>query len=112
MYLQHFADDENIYALYFSVVGLDDIEWIVVKYNLDNWNRQERLSRKEVETNETLTKILWNYDEGPKNMENVHIFKHPPNTHQKPRLVQFLKRYFSPTVIRSLIVSQTAVETL
>ncbi|RFN57795.1 hypothetical protein [Marixanthomonas ophiurae] len=74
LYQQKVEYDNDIYVLYFSMAGFDDMEWNIIKWNKDNWKAEERLSREELENNNDIEKILWNYDEADKNDENIQIF--------------------------------------
>jgi len=75
LFLQKIEYQSNVYVLYCSVAGFDDIEWHVVKWSKSIWNNSDRLSEKELQSQEQIQEIFWNYDEGPKNMENVRIFQ-------------------------------------
>lgn len=74
LYQQHIEYGENIYVLYFTIAGFDDVEWDIVKWNKNDWKNEDKLSRDKLESDSSLTKIFWNYDEGPKNMENIRLF--------------------------------------
>ena len=74
LYQQHIEYGANIYVLYFTIAGFDDVEWDIVKWNKSNWTNEDKLSRDRLESDSSLTKIFWNYDEGPKNMENIRLF--------------------------------------
>ena len=74
LYQQHIEYGENIYVLYFTIAGFDDVEWDIVKWNKSDWKNEDKLSRDRLESDSVLTKIFWNYDEGPKNMENIRLF--------------------------------------
>ena len=75
LFLQKIEHKSSVYVLYFSVAGYDDIEWHVVKWAKSKWDNSEKLSEKKIESQEFINEIFWNYDEGPKNMEGVKIFK-------------------------------------
>jgi len=73
-YLQDLKYKDKVYGLYFTVAGFDDIEFNLVGFDEDNWKGPVSLTRSEVEDEVNLNYILFNYDEGPKNLENVRIF--------------------------------------
>lgn len=69
----HFQDD--VYVLYFSVSGFDDVEFQIVKWKEQDWRKADRLSKDIIdEPDQKFVKVAFNYDEGPKNLENVRIF--------------------------------------
>jgi hypothetical protein len=74
LYQQHIVYNDDVYVLYFTLEGSDDIEWNVVKWKKDKWNNEDRLDRDFLKTDSLITKLFWNYDEGPKNIENIKIF--------------------------------------
>ena len=76
LYQEHVEYGNSVYVLYFTVAGFDDTEWDVIKWTKDEWtkNKSYRLNRKEIKNNKSVTKIFWNYDEGPKNLENIRLF--------------------------------------
>jgi hypothetical protein len=75
LFLQSLDFKDHKYALYFSVAGFDDVEYQILKWNKQDWQYSDKLSKKLVEQpNEKFKKIAFNYDEGPKNLENVKIF--------------------------------------
>ena len=74
LYQQHLEYDEHIFVLYFTIGGFDDVEWDIVKWNKSDWKSDDRLSPDKLKSDSSLTKIFWNYDEGPKNMENIRLF--------------------------------------
>ena len=74
LYMQSVTYADDIYVLYFSLVGFDDMTWTIVKYKLSQWKAEERLNKDDLKKNDDIEKILWNYDEGPKNMEDIRIF--------------------------------------
>jgi hypothetical protein len=74
LYQQHLEYGDNVYVLYFTIAGFDDVEWDIVKWNKSDWKNDDKLSRDKLKSDSSLTKIFWNYDEGPKNMENVRLF--------------------------------------
>ncbi|GHC66192.1 hypothetical protein [Ulvibacter litoralis] len=74
LYLQKVEYRNDIYVLYFSMAGFDDMEWNIMKWSKENWNAEERLNREELEKNNDVEKILWNYDEADKNTENIRVF--------------------------------------
>ncbi|MGV7107847.1 hypothetical protein [Flavobacterium sp. U410] len=74
LYQQHLEYGNNVYVLYFTIAGFDDVEWDIVKWNKSDWKNEDKLSRDKLQSGSTLKKIFWNYDEGPKNMENIRLF--------------------------------------
>ena len=74
--LQSLEYKRDVYALYFSVAGFDDVEFQILKWNKKNWKDDEKVDKRSVyeETNKDFEKIAFNYDEGPKNLENPKIF--------------------------------------
>ncbi len=74
LYQQKVAYNNDYYILYFTMAGFDDMQWDIIKMPKDSWNGKERLSREKVENNNLIEKIIFNYDEGPKNIENIRIF--------------------------------------
>jgi hypothetical protein len=74
LYQQHVEYDNNVFVLYFTIVGFDDVEWDIVKWNKKDWKNEDKLSREKLKSDSSLTKIFWNYDEGPKNMGNIRLF--------------------------------------
>ena len=84
---QQFIEYKNdVYVLYFSMAGFDDTEWQILKWKKAEWNKNDKIDKKLVknckfkfEDNETskecnFTPIAFNYDEGPKNLNDVKIF--------------------------------------
>jgi len=74
LYQQKVEYKDDIYVLYFTMAGFDDMEWSIYKWNKGDWKNEERLSREKAKKDSSVVKILWNYDEGPKNTENIRIF--------------------------------------
>lgn len=74
LFLQKIEFDDDIYALYFTISGFEDMQWNVFKWKKDNWKGEERLNENYVEENSFVEKIFWNYDEATKNRDNVRIF--------------------------------------
>lgn len=74
LYQQHIEYKDRVYVLYFTIAGFDDAEWDVVKWDKQDWKNEDRLSRDRLKADSSVTKIFWNYDEGPKNMENIRLF--------------------------------------
>lgn len=73
--LQTLNYKNDIYGLYFSVAGFDDIEFHILKWKKENWTNQDVVSKLIVDKpNQKFEKIAFNYDEGPKNIDNVRIF--------------------------------------
>lgn len=74
LYQQKVEYDNDYYILYFTMAGFDDMQWDIIKMPKNKWNGKERLSREKVEKDNTIEPILFNYDEGEKNTENIRIF--------------------------------------
>jgi len=75
LFLQSINFKDDIYVLYFSVAGFDDVEFQIVKWKKQDWLKSDKLSKDIVDKpNQNFQKIAFNYDEGPKNLENVRIF--------------------------------------
>ena len=75
--LQSLDYKDDVYAFYFSVAGFDDVEFQILKWNKKNWDCEEKVDKRSVyeeEKNKLFEKIVFNYDEGPKNLENPKIF--------------------------------------
>jgi len=73
--LQSLNFNNDVYSLYFSIAGFDDVEFQILKWKKENWNNEDRVSKITIdEPNQKFEKIAFNYDEGPKNIENVRIF--------------------------------------
>lgn len=75
LYLQSINFKDDIYVLYFSIAGFDDIEFQIVKWKKQDWLKSDKLSKNLVDkSNQKFQKVAFNYDEGPKNLENVKMF--------------------------------------
>ncbi len=74
LYQQHLKYNNNVYGLYFSMAGFDDIGWYIIKWDEKDWKNEERINLQQLEKSKKLKEIAYNYDEGPKNLENVNIF--------------------------------------
>lgn len=74
LYLQKLEYGNDIYVLYFTMAGYDDMQWDIIKWNKNNWKSEERLSRERAIKDTSIRKILWNYDEADKNLENIRLF--------------------------------------
>ncbi|MGJ8683958.1 MAG: hypothetical protein ACSHWW_05005 [Nonlabens sp.] len=74
LYLQHVIHKENVYVLFFSLAGFDDMSWDIVKFTKENYQVHERFRDFNGVDEKSFKHILSNYDEGPKNDENVRIF--------------------------------------
>jgi len=75
LFLQSINFKDDIYVLYFSVAGFDDVEFQIVKWKKQDWHNSDKLSKDIIDKpNQKFQKIAFNYDEGPKNLENVKIF--------------------------------------
>ncbi len=74
LYQQKVEYNNDYYILYFTMTGFDDMQWYIIKMPKGKWNRKERLSKEKVKKDNTIKPILFNYDEGVKNTENIRIF--------------------------------------
>jgi len=74
LYKQKVEYGNDFYVLYFTMAGFDDMEWNIVKWKKEKWKGEERLDRERLKTDNDIEKILWNYDEAGKNLENIRIF--------------------------------------
>ena len=75
LFLQDINYKDDIYVLYFSVAGFDDVEFQIVKWKKQNSLKSDKLSKDIIDKpNQKFQKIAFNYDEGPKNLENVKMF--------------------------------------
>ena len=86
LFQQFIEYQDDVYVLYFSMAGFDDIEWQILKWKKEEWNKNDKIDKKLVENckfkfedNETSKEcnfkpIAFNYDEGPKNLNDVKIF--------------------------------------
>lgn len=86
LFQQYIEYKNDVYVLYFSMAGFDDTEWQILKWRKQDWDRSDKIDLRLVENcklkfdkNEkkkecNFTPIAFNYDEGPKNLENVKIF--------------------------------------
>ncbi|MDG1332359.1 MAG: hypothetical protein P8P74_08505 [Crocinitomicaceae bacterium] len=74
LFMQKLDYEEDIYVLYFSLVGFDDMEWSIFKWEKDSWKNEEKLKSDRIGSDTTVSRILWNYDEATKNLENIRIF--------------------------------------
>ncbi|MDI1321922.1 MAG: hypothetical protein PSV36_04185 [Algoriphagus sp.] len=75
LYLQSINFKDDIYVLYFSVAGFDDVEFQIVKWKKQDWLKSDKLSKDIIDkANQKFQKVAFNYDEGPKNLENIKMF--------------------------------------
>jgi hypothetical protein len=75
LFLQSISFKDDIYVLYFSVAGFDDIEFQIVKWKKQDWLKSGKLSKEIMDKpNQKFQMVAFNYDEGPKNRENVRMF--------------------------------------
>ena len=75
LFLQSINFKDDIYVLYFSVPGFDDVEFQIVKWKKQDWLKADKLSKDIIDKpNQKFQKVAFNYDEGPKNIENVKMF--------------------------------------
>jgi|SRR5690554_374862 len=75
LFLQSINFKDDIYVLYFSVAGFDDVEFQIVKWKKQDWLKSDKLSKDIIDKpNQKFQKVAFNYDEGPKNIENVKMF--------------------------------------
>lgn len=74
--LQSLEYENSVYALYFSVAGFDDVEFQILKCKKENWKENVTVDKGLIyeHRNQVFEKIAFNYDEGPKNLENPRIF--------------------------------------
>jgi len=73
--LQTLNYKSDVYALYFSVAGFDDIEFQILRWEKSNWDDFETIEKTIIdEPNQNFQKVAFNYDEGPKNLGDVKIF--------------------------------------
>lgn len=74
-FLQSISFNDDIYVLYFSIAGFDDVEFQIVKWKKQDWLKSDKLSKDIVDKpNQKFQKVAFNYDEGLKNLENVKMF--------------------------------------
>lgn len=75
LFLQSIYFKDDVYVLYFSVAGFDDVEFQIIKWHKKDWDKSEKLNMQIIgEPNQKFQQIASNYDEGPKNLENVKLF--------------------------------------
>lgn len=79
LYQQHLEYKGEIYVLYFSMAGFDDLEWCILKWKKQQWKSQDKVDKQLVEDskhirNKNFEFLCFNYDEGPKNKNDVKIF--------------------------------------
>ena len=74
LYLQKVEYNNDFYILYFLPNGGGDMQWDILKMKKESWNGKEILTQEEYDSNKSIEFILSNYDEGPKNLENIRIF--------------------------------------
>lgn len=86
LFQQYVEYKDDVYVLYFSMAGFDDTEWQILKWRKQDWDKSDKIDLRLVEdckfkfedTEKTkdcnFTPIAFNYDEGPKNLNNVKIF--------------------------------------
>ena len=74
LFQQKIDYNNDVYVLYFTMAGFDDMQWDIIKWKKENWNGKERLNREKIKKDKSIEKILWNYDEGAKNTENIRMF--------------------------------------
>ncbi|MBP6549799.1 MAG: hypothetical protein KA208_00495 [Flavobacterium sp.] len=86
LFQQYIEYKDDVYVLYFSMAGFDDTEWQILKWKKQDWNKSDKIDLRLVEDckfkfeDNIKTKecdfipIAFNYDEGPKNLDNVKIF--------------------------------------
>jgi len=85
-YLNHIKHKDHVYATYFNIAGYDDLNYSVFKFKDDVWKNQERIIyevknpiSQPIVLDESkfrecgYTMIIFNYDEGPKNHENIKL---------------------------------------
>lgn len=74
LFMQQLTYKEDVYVLYFSLAGFDDMQWDIFKWKASSWNNQPKLTYEQIASDSTITRILWNYDEATKITENSRIF--------------------------------------
>ena len=86
LFQQYIEYKDDVYVLYFSMAGFDDTEWQILKWQKQDWDKSDKIDLRLVEdckfkfeNNEktkecNFTPIAFNYDEGPKNLNDVKIF--------------------------------------
>lgn len=83
LYQQHIYYSDDVYVLYFSIAGYDDVQWQILKFEKSVWDKKDKIDGRLVEDCKydpenpekcIFTPIVFNYDEGPKNLENVKMF--------------------------------------
>ena len=86
LYQQDLEYKDDVYVLYFSMAGFDDTEWQILKWKKTEWNKSDKIDLRLVEkckfefednkkTKEcNFVPIVFNYDEGPKNLNDIKIF--------------------------------------
>ncbi len=74
LFQQKLEYKKDLYILYFTMAGFDDMEWSIFKLKIKDWKGNERLDKALSKSDESIKKILWNYDEGYKNIEKIRIF--------------------------------------
>lgn len=73
LYLQHIEWSNFYYSLYFSLAGFDDIEFVILKIPASEWTDQLKISKADLRSESNIEQIIFNYDEGPKNIEDARI---------------------------------------
>ncbi|MFV0530149.1 MAG: hypothetical protein ACK5MD_01780 [Flavobacteriales bacterium] len=54
----------DVYALYFSIAGFDDVEFQILKWKKENWKNFEVIDKRTIDNpNQSFKKIAFNYDE-------------------------------------------------
>ena len=67
LFLQSVNFRDDIYVLYFSIAGFDDVEFQIVKWKKQDWLKSDKLSKDIIDKpNQKFQKVAFNYDEGPK----------------------------------------------
>jgi hypothetical protein len=86
LFQQYVEYKDDVYVLYFSMAGFDDTEWQILKWRKQDWDKSDKIDLRLVEDCKfkfedkektkdcNFTPIAFNYDEGPKNLNNVKIF--------------------------------------
>jgi len=86
-YINHLRHKEYVYAIYFTIMGMDDLSWQVIRFKEDHWHSQTELALENISPlsdylefdqsefdRKGYNTIIYNYDEGEANIENVRLF--------------------------------------
>jgi len=70
LFLKKISHGNKIYALYFTMPSLYDIEYVVFRFDDGKWNNVERINRALSSKNSQILKLSWNYDDAPLKMDH------------------------------------------